>query len=173
MRTETYLKILEMLEGKVIWLSWHQQIIINKSLLNFEKTLWSSATGLWQNTGIFSKRMFSVWTTKSIQTTTNNNKLNIHISTYEIHKIICCPYLWITSIVFQDWISRNQYFQIVIWIITLTDLSTNLIRHERFETQTGHILEIYWPDNAFCWKKGPQNFTSSLFNPFCKCFVSK
>ena len=58
-RIETYLKILKILEGEIMWLSWHyHQVIINKPLLDFEKALWSSATGLWKDTDISEKGIF-------------------------------------------------------------------------------------------------------------------
>lgn len=50
MRTEKYLKILKKLEVEIMWLSRHyHEVIINGSLLDFEKTLWSSATRLWKD----------------------------------------------------------------------------------------------------------------------------
>ena len=66
-RIETYLKILKILEGQSMWLSWHYyQVIINKAQLDFEKTLLSM------------QRAFSVRKIKSIHITTNKYKLNIY-----------------------------------------------------------------------------------------------
>ena len=81
-----YLKILKILKGQIMWLSLHfYQEIINEQLLDFETTLWSSATDF-EKTQISSKRAFSVYKTKRIQITTNKNKL--HIYTYLYTKYI-------------------------------------------------------------------------------------
>ena len=107
---ELYLKILQILEGQIMRLNWHYcQVIINEPLLDFEKILWSSATGLWKDIfEISSKRTFSVHKIRGIQIVTNKDKLNIYIYTYILNnKIIYHSYLWTTRIFFQDWISRE------------------------------------------------------------------
>ena len=62
MRIETYLKILKIEDLRKIY-----QVIINEPLLDFEKTQ------------IFLKKAISVPKIKSIQITTNKDKLNIYI----------------------------------------------------------------------------------------------
>ena len=130
-----YLKILKILKGQIMWLSLHfHQEIINEPLLNFETTLWSSAADF-ENTQISSKRAFSVYKTKRIQIITNKNKLNIY--TYLYTKYIKSH----TTHTYElpEFSSKIRFpghsiFKSSKWVTTLTDFSSNIIRHEPFET---------------------------------------
>ena len=61
MRIETYVNILKIQEGQVIF----------ESPKDFEKTLWRSATWLWKDTEIFTKKEFTV----EKMVNSNNNEL--------------------------------------------------------------------------------------------------
>ena len=130
-----YLKILKILKGQIMWLSLHfHQEIINEPLLNFETTLWSSAADF-ENTQISSKRAFSVYKTKRIQITTNKNKLNIYTYLYTKYIKSHTTHTYeLPEFSSKIGFPGNSIFKSSKWVTTLTDFSSNIIRHEPFET---------------------------------------
>ena len=150
-----------------MWLSWHyHQVIINKPLLDFEKKLWLSASILWKDT-LFQcyctlKRHFGrvpldfektswlratgLWkdtlvecylTLKRHRYLQKGSFLYIKSKVLKSHRI-----LWIYEL--PEFSSKNEFpgnsiFISSIWVITLTDLSSNLFWHEPFEQSFLHV----------------------------------
>ena len=88
-----------------------------------------------RKTQISSKRAFSVHKTKSIQIT-NKDKLNTYTYLHTKYTKLYTTHIYeITEFSSKIGFPGNSIFKLSKWVITLTDLSSNLIRQEPFETQ--------------------------------------
>ena len=124
------------LEGQIMWLSWHyhQESLTNLHWILKQHFVWGLLD--LSKTQISWKRAFSVHKTKSIYITTNKDKLNIHRCLYTKYiKLYTTHTYELPKFSSMIGFPGNSIFKSSKWLITLTDLSSNLICHEPFETQ--------------------------------------